>query len=62
MKFINFVLKDENSEEIKSIFDDLRNIILEAKTGYSYALELKNKVTNKTWISSTNNLEGIKLK
>jgi len=58
MKFINFVLKDENSEEIKSIFDDLRNIILEAKTGYSHALELKNKVTNKTWISSTNDLEG----
>ena len=58
MKFIDFVLKDENSEEIKSIFGDLRNIILEVKTGYFHALELKNKVTNKIWISSTNNLEG----
>ena len=55
MSFRDFILKDQNSEEIRSILNNLREIILEIKPGKKYLLKLTNKLTPaKFWFSSTN--------
>ena len=55
MSFRDFILKDQNSEEIRSILNNLREIILEIKPGKKYLLKLTNKLTpTKFWFSSTN--------
>ena len=55
MSFGDFIYKDQNSEEIRSILNNLREIILEIKPGKKYLLKLTNKLTPaKFWFSSTN--------
>ena len=55
MSFGDFILKEQNSEEIRSILNNLREIILEIKPGKKYLLKLTNKLTpTKFWFSSTN--------
>ena len=59
MNFRDFILKNQNSEEIRSILNNLREIVLEIKPGKKYLLKLTNKLTpSKFWFSSTNNPDG----
>ena len=56
-KFKDFMCNDQNSKEVEDIFYELKKNFYEVKPGYDHAIIMKNTQNNKTWISSTNNIE-----
>ena len=58
LKFIDFVISEENSSEVKIIFNDLKKFFYEVKEGFVHALVLTNKESKERWVSSTKDIKG----
>ena len=58
LKFIDFIISEENSIEVKTIFNDLKKFFYEVKEGFVHALVLTNIESKEHWVSSTKDLKG----
>ena len=57
MKLINYILDEKKQTNFENIKNEMIKHMLEIKPGYKFGLKLTNKLTSKSWISSTNNTE-----
>jgi len=57
MKLINYILDEKKQTNFENIKNEMIKHMLEIKPGYKFGLKLTNKLTSKSWISSTNNIE-----
>ena len=57
MKLINYILDEKKQRNFENIKNEMIKHMLEIKPGYKFGLKLTNKLTSKSWISSTNNID-----